>query len=455
MVANGRPRGVSIPLVTAVLGLLAVAFATAPASSRVFNPKTFTLANGLQVVVVESHRAPIAVQMIWYRVGAADEPHGKSGIAHFLEHLMFKGTPSVPPGQFSKIVARNGGMDNAFTSHDYTAYFQRVARDKLELIMRLEADRMTNLRLTDAEVVPERDVVLEERRSRTDNNPGAQLYERRRAVTYLRHPYRIPVIGWKREIEGLTTEDALAFYRTHYAPDNAVLIIAGDVSVAEVRELAERYYGPIPARGIPPRVRPVEPESLAAKRVIMKSARVHLPRLTISYRAPSFNTGAREHTYPLQVLAEALGSGSTSRLYRALVVEQDIASSVGSWYSAVQVDHGEFSISIMPKVGGEVGPMEAALKAEIQRLLEHGITEAELVRVKRSMLAGAIFARDGIRAAPNIIGRALVTGRTIADIEAWPERITAVTVEQVRAAARAILVEKHSVTSVLLPDSTS
>ena len=455
MIANGRHRGASPPLAAAILCLLAVALGTAPAQAEVFNPKTFTLANGLQVVVVENHRAPIAVQMIWYRVGAADEPPGKSGIAHFLEHLMFKGTPSVPPGQFSKIVARNGGMDNAFTSHDYTAYFQRVARDKLELIMRLEADRMTNLRLGDAEVVPERKVVLEERRSRTGNDPNAQLYERRRAITYLRHPYRIPVIGWRREIEGLTTADALAFYRTHYAPNNAVLIVAGDVSVAEVRALAERYYGPIPAREIPPRTRPVEPEPLAAKRVIMKSARVHLPRVTISYRAPSFNSGALEHAYPLQVLAEALGNGSTSRLYRSLVVDQGIASSVGSWYSGVQIDGGEFSISIMPKVGGEVGPLEAALAVEIGRLLEHGITEDELARVKRSMLAGAIYARDGIRAAPNIIGRALATGRTLADIEAWPERIAAVTVEQVRAAARAVLIERRSVTSVLLPDSTS
>ena len=455
MIANGRGSRASILLLAGMALLLAGAPAPPPARAGVFNPKTFTLANGLQVVVVENHRAPIVAQMLWYKVGAADEPPGKSGIAHFLEHLMFKGTRSVPPGQFSKIVARNGGMDNAFTSHDYTGYFQRVASDKLALVMRLEADRMTNLRLTDAEVVPERDVVLEERRSRTDNKPGAQLYERRQAITYLRHPYRVPVIGWKREIERLTTADALAFYRAHYAPNNAILILAGDVSLERARVLAERHFGPIPRREVPPRVRPVEPEPLAAKRVIMKSPRVHLPRLTISYRAPSFNAGAVEHAYPLQVLAEALGGGATSRLYRTLVADQAIASSVGSWYSAARVDSGAFSISIEPKAGGAVAPLEAALKTELQRFLERGITEEELARVKRSLLAGAIYARDGIRAAPRIIGRTLVTGGTIADVETWPERIEAVTAEQVGAAARAVLVEKRSVTSILLPDSTS
>ncbi len=455
MIAHGR-RGEAAGLLSpAIALLLAGMFALAPARAGVFNPKTFTLANGLQVVVVENRRAPIVVQMVWYKVGAADEPSGKSGIAHFLEHLMFKGTPSVPPGHFSKIVARNGGMNNAFTSHDYTAYFQRVARDKLDLIMRLEADRMANLRLTDAEVLPERDVVLEERRSRTDNNPGAQLHERRRAITYLRHPYRAPVIGWKREIEGLTTEDALAFYRTHYAPNNAILVLAGDVSLERARALAERHFGPIPGRDIPPRVRPVEPEPLAARRITMKSPRVHVPRLTLTYRAPSFNAGATGHAYPLLVLAEALGGGATSRLYRALVVDRAIASSARSWYSAVRIDEGEFSISVMSKAGGAVAPLEAALRVEIGRLLEHGITEEELARVKRSLVAGSIYARDGVRAAPNIIGRALVTGRSIADIEAWPERIEAVTAAQIRAAARAVLVDKRSVTSILFPESTS
>ena len=247
-----------LPLARAIgATLLSVAaVAGAPVQAGVFNPQSFTLDNGLQIVVVENARAPIVVQMVWYKVGAADEPPGKSGIAHFLEHLMFKGTPTVPSGQFSKIIAANGGSDNAFTSQDYTAYVQRVASDKLELVMRMEADRMANLHLTDEKVAPERGVVQEERRSRTDNSPSAQLYERRRAVTYLRHPYRIPLIGWKREIDGLTTGDALAFYRRHYAPNNAILIVAGDATAAEVHRLAEKYYGSIPRRPVPQRVRP-------------------------------------------------------------------------------------------------------------------------------------------------------------------------------------------------------
>ena len=242
--------------------------------AAVFNPKTFMLSNGMQVVVVTNQRAPIVAHMVWYKVGAADEPAGKSGIAHLFEHLMFKGTKSIPPGEFSKIVARNGGTDNAFTSQDYTAYFQKVARDKLELVMKLESDRMTNLTLTDKEVLPERDVVLEERRSRTDNNPGAQLYEASQAALYLNHPYGIPVIGWKHEIAALTTNDALSFYRKYYVPNNAILIVAGDVTVDELRPLAEKYYGKIKRGADIVRKRIAEPPHLAARRVEMENPRV-------------------------------------------------------------------------------------------------------------------------------------------------------------------------------------
>ena len=326
-----------------------------PLQAAVFNPETFTLDNGLQVVVVEKARAPIVVQMVWYKVGAADEPPGKSGIAHFLEHLMFKGTPSVPSGEFSKIVAANGGSDNAFTSQDYTAYVQRVASDKLELVMRMEADRMANLLLTDDKVAPERSVVQEERRQRTDNSPSAQLYERRRAVTYLRHPLSAnPVIGWRREIDGLTTEDALAFYRRHYAPDNAVLIVSGDVTAAEVRRLAEKYYGPIPRRSVPERVRPAEPDQLAAKRVTMKSPRVHVPSVAITWRAPSYAAGEIRHAYPLLVLSDILGGGGTSRLHRRLVIEEKAASGAGAGYLGTALDMGEFSISASALAGGDI-----------------------------------------------------------------------------------------------------
>lgn len=432
--------------------MLSAAVLAAPLRAAVFSPETFTLDNGLQVVVVENARAPIVVQMVWYKVGAADEPPGKSGIAHFLEHLMFKGTPSVPSGEFSKIVAANGGSDNAFTSQDYTAYVQRVASDRLELVMRMEADRMANLRLTDEKVAPERGVVQEERRQRTDNSPSAQLYERRRAIAYLRHPYRIPVIGWEREIDRLTTEDALAFYRRHYAPNNAILIVAGDANAAEVRRLAEKHYGPIPRRAVPERVRPVEPDQLASKRVTMKSPRVHVPSLSITFRAPSYSAGETRHAYPLLLLSDILGGGSTSRFHRRLVIEEKAASGAGAGYLGIALDMGEFSVSASALAGGDIARLEALLRAEIERVIEHGITEAELSRSKRAMLAGAIYARDGLRAAPRVIGRALTTGQTIADVEAWPDRISAITAAEVLDAARAVFVERRSVTAVLLPE---
>ncbi len=425
------------------------------ASAAVFNPSSFTLSNGLQVVVISNRRAPIVIQMVWYRVGAADDPAGKSGVAHFFEHLMFKGTKDVPPGEFSKIVARNGGQDNAFTSHDYTAYFQRVAKDRLELVMRLEADRMSNLVLSDAVVLPERDVVLEERRSRTGNNPGAQLYEHSRAALYLNHPYRVPVIGWRSELEKLTTADAIAFYRRHYAPNNAILIIAGDVTADEIRPLAEKYYGPIPARPLAPRARAVEPDQRAARRVVLKSAQVRQPSWSRTYLAPSYTTGAGGEAYALQVLAEILGGGATSRLYRALVVDQGVAASASAWYSADGLDSSEFGFSASPRPGTGIDAVETAMVAQIGRLLSAGVTAGEVARAKRALLAGAIYVRDSLRAGPNIFGRALTSGRTIEDVESWPERIDAVTAERVGAAARAVFRDNKSVTSVLLPDSTS
>ncbi len=440
-------------LVAVVFGL-AVWVLPAAAGAGVFNPASFTLSNGLEVVVIPNHRAPIAIQMVWYRVGAADEPAGKSGIAHFLEHLMFKGTKDVPPGEFSKIVARNGGQDNAFTSQDYTAYFQRVAKDRLELVMRLEADRMTNLVLSDAEVLPERDVVLEERRSRTDNSPGAQLYEHSRAALYMNHPYRVPVIGWKSEIKKLATADAIAFYRRHYAPNNAILIIAGDVTADEIRPLAEKYYGPIPRRTLAPRERVVEPDHRAARRVVLKSPLVRQPSWSRTYIAPSYTTAAGGEAYALQVLAEILGGGTTSRFYRSLVVEQAVAASASSWYSADGLDSGEFGVSGSPRPGTEIDAVETAIVAQIARLLSDGVTADEVARAKRSLKAGAIYVRDSLRAGPNIFGRALTSGRTIEDVEAWPDRIGAVTAEQVNAAAKAVFREDRSVTSVLLPDST-
>ncbi len=437
-------------LAVAVL-LLAAPFVAA-AQGAVFSPKTFELENGLKVVVIENHRAPIAMQMVWYRVGAADEEPGESGLAHFLEHLMFKGTKTVPPGEFSRKIARIGGRENAFTSHDYTAYFQTVAAHEIEMVMRLEADRMQNLVLSDEVVLPERDVVLEERRSRTDNSPAAQLGEQRNRVLYLNHPYGRPVIGWMSEIEALTTEKALAFYRKHYAPNNAMLIVAGDVTVEQVRALAEKYYGPIPRRAVPARIRPKEPPHRAHRRVVLESARVRQPAWSRSYLAPSYSAGAKEHAYALEVLSHVLGGGSTSRLYRKLVVERGIASNAGAWYAGDGLDYAEFGIFASPTAGGDIDALEKAVVEELAAAVREGFRADDIERAKKLITASAIYARDGLRAGPMAFGQAFTQGLTIEDVESWPERIAAVTPEQVMAAARAVLDRRRSVTSVLLPE---
>jgi zinc protease len=447
------PTSLRLVRATCVMAMSAVFLTAGSLSAAVFSPKTFTLDNGLQVVVIENHRAPIVMQMLWYRVGAADEEPGESGLAHFLEHLLFKGTKTVKPGEFSRTIARIGGQDNAFTSYDFTAYFQRVAAHELETIMRLEADRMQNVVLTDEVVLPERDVVLEERRSRTDNSPAAQLREQVRRALYLNHPYGRPVIGWMSEIQQLTTENALAFYRKHYAPNNAMLIIAGDTSVEKVRALAEKYYGPIPRRAIPERVRPKEPPHRAARRVIQTNQRVSLPSWSRTHLAPSYGADDKGTGYALEVLAQVLGGGSTSRLYRKLVIERGIASNAGAWYSGDGLDYGEFGIYASPKAGGDIDALEKAVLEELAAALKEGFKPADIDRAKRLMSAQAIYARDGIRTGPNAIGQAFTQGQTIADVEEWPERISAVTPEQVMEAAKAVIKLKSSVTSILLPEA--
>ena len=436
-------------LFIAVAALLLGAFG---ADAAVFNPTTFTLGNGLQVVVVENHRAPVVFHMVWYRIGSADEQPGESGLAHFLEHLMFKGTDTVKPQEFSKIVAANGGEDNAFTTADYTGYHQAIAKDKLELVMKLEADRMQHLKLSDAEVLPEREVVREERRTRTDNRPSAQLYEQATAAFYLNHPYGRPVIGWMFEIESLTTEKALAFYKRYYMPNNAVVIVAGDVTPEEVRAIAERTYGAAPRGEVPPRVRPKEPPHTAPIRVSMESSRVREPEWSRRYIAPSYRLDPDKRAYALEVLAEILGGGATSRLYRGLVVEKGIANSAGAGYEPSEYDTAEFSFYASPREGNTVEAVEAAIDAEIARVKQKGVTADEVARAKTRLQSSAIFARDSLRTAPNVIGRALMTGSTIEDVETWPDRIEAVTLEQVNGAARTIFDIGSSITTTLLPE---
>ena len=438
---------------------LAIATATVltfggTAQARVFDPTTFTLDNGMEVVVVENHRAPIVTHMVWYKVGAADEPAGRSGIAHFLEHLMFKGTEVRAPGEFSDIIARNGGRENAFTSYDYTGYFQTVAVDRLELMMELEADRMTNLVLTEALIEPERQVVLEERSSRVEQTPAGVLGEQVRAATFQNHPYGLPVIGWEHEIRALSLADIEAFYRTWYAPNNAILVVAGDVDPATVRALAERHYGPVPAAVLPKRERPAEPPQRAARRVSLEDPRVQQPSWNKRYVAPSYSAGDTEYAYALQILAEVLGGGSSSRLFRSLVVDQALAASAGAWYQPDALDLGTFGTFFSPRPGIDLNEIETALTVEVERLLADGVTETEVARAKQRLVDSAVFARDSLGAAARTLGAALASGQTAADVEAWPARIETVTVDQVNAAARAILRDITSTTGVLLPART-
>lgn len=423
-----------------------------PARAQVFNPATRTLDNGLQVVVVENHRAPIVSHMVWYRVGAADEPAGKSGIAHFLEHLMFKGTPAVPPGEFSKIVAKNGGRDNAFTSSDYTAYFQNIAADRLELVMKMEADRMRNLTLAEADVASELEVVKEERRSRTDNDPATLLHERLEAALFVNHPYRRPIIGWPDELNGLTRADALAFYKRWYAPNNAILMVAGDVQPEQVFALAEKYYGPLQPETVPPRIRSAEPPQVGARLLTLRDARVKQPSWTRLYVAPS-HASAADKTQPLalEVLAEILSGGATSRLYKALVVDQGLAASAQAWYDGGAVDATSFGFAASPRPGVSMDKLQAAMTAEIARVAKAGVSEDEVRRAKTRLKASVVYARDSLHTAARVLGEALTTGQSVADVEDWPNRIATITAEQVNAAARAVLVEDASATGLLLP----
>ncbi len=434
--------------------VLLAAMAVSPmAHAVVFNPETFTLKNGMEVVVVNNPRVPVVTHMVWYRVGSADEEPGESGIAHFLEHLMFKGTKKREPGEFSEIVARNGGHENAFTSHDYTAYFQTIAVDKLETVMELEADRMTNLVITPKEVEPERQVVLEERRSRTDNNPGAILGEHINASLFLNHPYRNPIIGWEHDIKALNIERILAFYKRFYRPNNAILVVAGDMAAEKLKPLAEKYYGFIPAGPPVKRSRAQEPLHKSARRVTHRDKRVRQPSWRRTYLAPGLLWGDKRHAYPLQLLSNIVGGGASSRLYRKLVVEDKVAVSAGAYYAGDGNGPGRFVFYASPSVDVSMDDLEKAVEAEIAKFIKNGVSERELKRAKVRMQAEAVYARDSLSGGARSLGSSLAVGIPVSEVEAWPDRIEAVTLVQVSDAARATFDERRSVTGLLLPEA--
>ncbi len=449
---------VSFFLFAALLSTFTLSAGGARAQTTVTSerPASFTLGNGLQVVVIPDHRTPVVTQMIWYKVGSADETPGKSGLAHFLEHLMFKGTSKHPAGEFSQTVLRIGGNENAFTSTDYTGYFQRVPREQLGKMMEFEADRMTGLILKDENVLPERDVVLEEFNMRVANNPEARLVEQIMAALYLNHPYGRPVIGWHQEIEKLDREDALAFYRRFYAPNNAIVIIAGDVEAKDVRPLAERTFGEVTAQPAiaAERVRPQEPVPAAPRTVTLADPRVEQPSVKRYYLAPSATTAAAGESAALDVLAQLMGSGSNSYLYRALVVDRPLAVSADAGYQGTALDPTQFMISVSPKPGVEFAQVEQVIDSVISDVGQNPVRAEDLERVKTQLIAEAIYAQDNQATLARWYGGALTTGLSIDDLRSWPDRIRAVTAEQVRDVAQKWLDKKRSVTGYLIKDGT-
>ncbi|MCB1340123.1 MAG: insulinase family protein [Pseudooceanicola sp.] len=412
---------------------------------------TFTLDNGMMVVVVEDHRAPVVQQMVWYRAGSADEPVGESGVAHFLEHLLFKGTDTMAPGELSATVAANGGNDNAFTSYDYTAYFQRVAADRLGLMMKMESDRMVNLRLSEPDIVTERNVILEERNQRTDNDPRALFGEQMNAVQYLNHRYGTPVIGWRHEMEELSLEDALSFYHTYYAPNNAILVVSGDVQPGDVKALAEQYYGPLPANpDLPPRYRTQEPPQTAARRLTFKDARVAQPYVSRSYLAPERNPGEQQQAAALTLLAELLGGGTTSFLTEKLQFDTQTAVYSGAFYSGTSLDKTTFDLLVVPAPGVSLQQAEDAMDEALAAFLEKGVDAGMLDRIKMQLRAAQIYERDAVSSIGNRYGRALAVGLTVEDVQNWPDVLQAVTADDIMAAARAVFRPESSVTGWLM-----
>lgn len=409
---------------------------------------TFTLDNGMDVVVIEDHRAPVVVHMVWYRRGSADEPLGQSGVAHFLEHLLFKATDNMASGELSEVVAANGGSDNAFTSYDYTAYYQRVAADRLPLMMQMEADRMVNLRLTPADIATERDVILEERNMRVENNPSALAREQMMAAQYLNHRYGVSVIGWKHEMESLELEDALSFYDLYYSPNNAVLVVAGDVDPAEVRSLADQYYGVIPPEeNLPERLRAEEPPQTAARRLTFVDPRVSQPYLARSYLAPERDSGDQQRAAALVYLAEMLGgSPFSSALGMALQFDTQLAVYTGAGYDADRLDDTTFSLSVAPAEGVALSEVEAAMDAAIAEFLASEIDVARLESIRTQLRAGQIYARDNVEGLANRYGAALSQGLTVQDVQDWPAVLEAVTADDIKSVAAEVLDTKRSVT---------
>lgn len=433
------------------IAMLALAGLKAAPAHSASKAATFQLANGMQVLVLPDHRTSVVTHMVWYRTGAADDPWGKSGIAHFLEHLMFKATNTIKSGEFTRIVTRLGGRHNALTAHDTTSYFQRAAKEHLRTLMQLEADRMVNIRLIEEEVRTERDVIREERRSSVDAAPISILNEQMLAQLYQNHPYGRPVLGWAHEIARLTLEDANSFYALHYAPNNSVLVVAGDVTAEEVRGLAEATYGrnkPNPA--VRPRQRPSEPEPIAVRALRLEDDRAGAPLMLRYYHVPSFASAKAGDAEALSLLARILGGDDTSRLYRKLVLDKKLAVQAGADYQGGGLDSGRLTLLALAGNDRPSGEMESAVDDVVAALVSSGVAEDELDRAKLALEADRVFETDNQEKLARRYGEALTHGRSLTDIEAVAQRTDAVTASDIKRVAAEYLALRRSVTGTLV-----
>ncbi|MFH1157405.1 MAG: pitrilysin family protein [Pseudomonadota bacterium] len=427
------------------LFMFGLMFVVSGAEAGDFNAESFTLENGLQVVVIPNHRAPVVTHMIWYKFGGGDGTPGKSGIAHFLEHMMFKGTPDVPGGQFSITVKKLGGDDNAFTTHDATAFYQNIARASLGRVMEMEADRMKNLTLKESEVASERQVIVEERRQRTDNQPQAKFQEQMTSALFVNHAYGIPVIGWMREIKELTREDALESYGRWYAPNNAVLVVSGDITAAELRPMAEKYYGGIKPSVLPERIRPKPAPIVAQHRLTLEDPRIGPPVIIKVYRAPRGSDA-------LEILTEIFGGSPTSRLYRVLVVDRKLAVSAGADYNPISLNDATLTLTASPTPDTPLPQLEAALDAEVRKLTEKGVTLKELRSAKGRKKASLTYYLDSLQGPAMLFGRALTGGFDMDYLENWNGRVGKLSIDDVNKSARAVFSgDNLPVTGILLP----
>jgi zinc protease len=416
--------------------LIAILVAPWLLTAALANPYETTLKNGLRVIVKEDRRAPTVVQMVWYRIGSMDEVDGASGVAHVLEHMMFKGTPSVGPGEFNKLVAAAGGRDNAFTSRDYTAYFQQVPKEKLAEMMRLEADRMRHLNVDPKEFAQEIKVVMEERRMRTDDNPQARLFEQMNAVAFQAHPYRRPIIGWMNDLETMTAADAKAWYDTWYVPNNAFVVIVGDVDHKEVFALAEKYFGALDSRALPVRKPQVEPTQEGTRRVNVK-APAELPVLIMGYKAPVLRDIEKDvDPYALQMLAAILDGHDAARFNKKLVREDKVALSVNIDYDATARGPGMIYLSGTPSEGKTVADLETALRAEIARIQKDGVSESELKRARAQLVASEVYKLDSMFGQAMEIGQVETAGLPYQKLERMLEKLQKVSAAEVQAVAK-------------------